>query len=377
MAAFISPPSLVSLAVDRRLSLIDAIKAIASNLIVLHHLAFYGPMADLARPLLPDLFDWLAADARIAVQAFLVIGGFLAARSLSSRAAILPRAPQLLLKRYLKLALPFIAAMALAAGASALARTWMQHDSISAPASLLQFAAHALLLHDVLGYEALSAGAWYVAIDLQLYALMLALVCAFGSPAAGQRARWLAPLMVSALAALSLWQLNLDPGWDIWAPYFFGSYALGALAWWACADGCSKRGAWTLTGVVVVLAGSALLVAFRSRIALAGTVALLLIAACRLRLSIPGTQSAALGFLGRISYAVFLVHFPVCLVINAAFTRFVPASAPAQFAGVVLAWLASLAAGYAFHRWIEIPLGRQEFFRRPTPLQGSISSTIR
>ena len=32
-----------------RLPAIDALKAIACVLIVLHHLAFYGPMADIAR----------------------------------------------------------------------------------------------------------------------------------------------------------------------------------------------------------------------------------------------------------------------------------------------------------------------------------------
>jgi hypothetical protein len=31
-----------------------------------------------------------------------------------------------------------------------------------------------LLLHGVLGYASISAGAWYVAIDFQLYALMVA-----------------------------------------------------------------------------------------------------------------------------------------------------------------------------------------------------------
>ena len=65
--------------VETRLALIDAFKAIASQLIVLHHLAFYGPMSDVAQDLAPALFAWLSQDARIAVQLFLVISGFLAA----------------------------------------------------------------------------------------------------------------------------------------------------------------------------------------------------------------------------------------------------------------------------------------------------------
>lgn len=342
----------MSVVTAHRLGLIDIIKAVASNLIVLHHLAFYGPMSDFAAPLLPDLFDWLATDARIAVQAFLVLGGFLAARSLAaSRTAVLRQPHWLLLRRYLKLAPPFIVAMALAALASELARAWMDHPSISSPASPLQLAAHALLLHDVFGLEALSAGAWYVAIDFQLYALLLGVLWL-----TRDRGASLAPVLaVAALAALSLWQLNLDPQWDVWAPYFFGSYGLGVLAWWSCDRG--RRG-WLIAAAVLALGGIALLVEFRSRIALALAVALLLIVVFRLGLRVPGERSSVMAFLSRTSYAVFLLHFPVCLVVNAAFQRFAPRDAAVQMAGVVLAWVCSLAAGYVFHRRVEVPLGR-------------------
>ena len=53
--------------------LINLLKAGAAQLIVLHHLAFYGPMADHVRPMLPALISWLGDSARIAVQAFLVL----------------------------------------------------------------------------------------------------------------------------------------------------------------------------------------------------------------------------------------------------------------------------------------------------------------
>ena len=57
-----------------RMPLIDAMRAIASQLIVLHHLAFYGPMSDAALELAPGLIHWLSEHARIAVQAFLGAG---------------------------------------------------------------------------------------------------------------------------------------------------------------------------------------------------------------------------------------------------------------------------------------------------------------
>ena len=66
-----------------RLPLIDAVKGVAALLIVLHHLAFYGPLSDVAYPLAPALLGWLSEYARMAVQAFLVIAGFGAARRLA------------------------------------------------------------------------------------------------------------------------------------------------------------------------------------------------------------------------------------------------------------------------------------------------------
>ncbi|MGZ8261721.1 MAG: acyltransferase family protein, partial [Methylotenera sp.] len=62
-----------------RFPAIDAFKAIASQLIVLHHLAAYGPLSDAVQQAAPGLISWLYDYARMAVQVFFVIGGYLAA----------------------------------------------------------------------------------------------------------------------------------------------------------------------------------------------------------------------------------------------------------------------------------------------------------
>lgn len=69
--------------VSSRLPLLDTAKGLACAAIVAHHLAFYGPMSDIAQPLAPDLMAWLYDYARMAVQIFLVLGGYLAAASLA------------------------------------------------------------------------------------------------------------------------------------------------------------------------------------------------------------------------------------------------------------------------------------------------------
>lgn len=102
---------------------IDALRALASQLIVLHHLASYGPMCGYAEPLAPGLIVWLQRDARIAVQVFFVVGGFLAAKSLAPGGVLTTTAPlSLLWRRYLKLALPYLAAVALSIACAAAAR---------------------------------------------------------------------------------------------------------------------------------------------------------------------------------------------------------------------------------------------------------------
>lgn len=351
---------------EKHFFLINLLKAAAAQLIVLHHLAFYGPMADQARALMPEVIDWLYQDARIAVQVFLVIGGFLAAKSLCADArpaasAPLPAALARLWRRYLKLAPPFFAAMLLAVLASSWASAWMSDPSISAPPTWPQLGAHLLLLHSVLGVESLSAGAWYVAIDFQLYAVMVALLWLASRCLPARAPEWLRQLLLPALVLggvlASLCYFNLDAGWDVWAPYFFGSYGLGVLAWWI-GDPARQQGAarwmWVLAPAVLGLA-----LEFRSRIALAALVACVLVLFGRARIELKGTGAlAAVNRLGVISFAIFLVHFPVLLMFNAAFSRFAPAEPAWHAGGMALAWAASIAMGALFHRWVEIPLAR-------------------
>jgi peptidoglycan/LPS O-acetylase OafA/YrhL len=317
-------------------------------------------MADQARPLMPALIDWLDDYARIAVQVFLAVGGFLAAKSLSPQAhpgMVNPLGA--IWRRYIKLTPPFMVAMLLAIAASALASQWMTHYSISPPPDLSQLGAHLVLLHGVLGYESLSAGAWYVAIDFQLYALTTLLLWAAGRFSGQRFLPWLMPALVTLGICASLLYFNRDADWDEWAPYFFGSYGLGMLAWWA-SDSARRPGDVTLLLAMMVLpALAALAVDFRSRIAVALVVACVLFLFGRAKIANFHSQGwAVVNRLAMISFSVFLVHFPVCLVVNAAFTRFVADQPHAQALGMLVAWAASLAAGAVFYRWVEVPLGR-------------------
>lgn len=342
------------------------LKAGASQLIVLHHLAFYGPMSDVAYPLVPAGIDWLYDYARIAVQVFLVVAGFLAARSLAPQGV--PREislGRLLSSRYCRLALPLLAAVIISILTAAVTRQLLDHESIPAAPTLWQFISHALLLQGVLDQESLSAGVWYVAIDFQLFAAFsLTLWVAHHMP------RWRNATfgLVCILALASLFHFNRQSDLDNWWIYFFGAYAMGAFAQWA---GIHRRGGLWLA-LLVIITGMALSMEFRTRIAVALCTAVLLGISTRRDWLRRCPEFALTRWLSQISYSVFLIHFPVLLLTNAVVFRLAPDSPGLNLAGMLAAWLLSISAGHLFHKQVESRVARlspmqilPKFFTQP------------
>lgn len=343
---------------------IDALKFFASQVIVLHHFAAYGPLSEALNQAAPRLADWLYDYGRMAVQVFLVLGGYLAVRSLAPSGQAQMSLPwRAVAHRYARLILPFLVALLLAVASSLVARQWLDHEFIPEAPTWGQALAHALLLHDVLGADALSAGVWYVAIDFQLFVVLAGLLWL------GRRRRG-AQVAVLALTLASLFYFNRDAALDDWAVYFFGAYGLGALAFWA---GQSSRGRPWWGGLLALVGVGALVIEFRERIALALAVALLLAFVQQQRgesprlPALPSRWARGVHRLGQASYALFLVHFPVLMLGNALFAQWAPAGAWAAWAGLLGSWAVSLGLALVFERWVEKPLST--LGKRPaTPL---------
>ena len=349
-----------------RLPGIDALKGLACVMIVWHHLAFYGPMSDVVHPFAPALMDWLYDYGRMAVQVFLVVSGFLVAASLAPQGvAVFDSPARLIFRRYWRLVKPYLVALAVSVLVAALVRPWFAHTSVSAAPTLLQLLAHVFLLQDVLGQEALSAGVWYVAIDLQLYAVVV-LVFAFArrfqiqpheigkGDAANATSAPLGVSLILLAAMASLLFFNRLPTFDITALYFCGSYALGMLAFWASSNLGARRGFWLIT--MALMGGLALALDFRGRLVVALVTAFGLVGLAGLSPTawpVRWLQQPRLVQLGRISYSVFLIHFPVCLLVNAIVGYFWPTQLLANVAGLLLAFALSLLAGSALYRWVE------------------------
>jgi len=303
-----------------RTPLIDMVKGLACITIVWHHLAFYGPMSDIAQPLAPALMAWLYDFGRMAVQVFLVVGGYLAAASLAPLGvARFDHAGNAIAKRFVRLVVPYAVALVLTVVVAALVRLWMVHPSVPEEPTLAQLLANALLMQDIVGEDALSAGVWYVAIDFQLFSLSVLVwagVRALPSAWAQQHGAALARALIVLGVAASLWFFNRMAGFDMWALYFFGAYGLGMLAYWAVR--AARPHVWV--AAIALLGGAALALDYRGRVAVALVTALFLVFALRSARVQSWSEAASwapLVRLGQMSYSVFLVHFAVCLLVNA------------------------------------------------------------
>jgi peptidoglycan/LPS O-acetylase OafA/YrhL len=339
-----------------RLPFLDFMRAIASQCIVLHHLVFYGPLPERAQVALPALFDWLYDNARMAVQVFFVLGGFFTSRGLTKYKYLTAKsAAAAVWSRYRRIGIPYLVTLAIAVAANEVARLWMDHEAISGRPSVLQLLAHAAFLHDVLGFQALTAGIWYLAVDFQLFLLTLALYwvaqawfCRQNQAAKNDAHAVLIRLM-SPLALASLFWFNRDAQYDTWAIYFAGSYFLGVLSQAVIERGMAVR--WGALYLATVVAAG--LVDPRPRLLVAAATAALVYVAARTRLLYTWPKNVGINYLGRTSYSLFLIHFPVLLVVNAWSSRYLAMSTSTALCGLAAAYVLSCLAGIGFYHAVE------------------------
>jgi peptidoglycan/LPS O-acetylase OafA/YrhL len=305
-------------------------------------------MSEVIGSVYPQLIDTLVVYGRLAVQVFFVVAGYFVASQFAPNGVTTSIHPgPLVWKRYKRLITPFLFAVTLAALITALVRPWFEHDSLSAAPTIGQLLAHLLLLYDLIGLEALSAGVWYVAVDFQLFAITTVLIALIHS----MPSRWhsLLPIVVVALTAWSLWQLNLHAQYEIAAPYFFGYYGLGMLAYWSAR---TPAKGWFLA-LIALLGLIALGIEFRKSVATATLSALILsIASARGWLE-QWPRSASLHWLGERSYSIFLIHYGLCIGVNAIWSVFFPTGLIVNALGILFAVAVSIAGGALLYRVVE------------------------
>ena len=340
--------------------LIDFFKVFAALLIILHHLSSYGQIAEDARRVLPGLMTWLFEYGRYAVQIFLVMAGYLAAQSLSRYAnakfstTVLLR---VIFNRYLRLFGPYSVALLLTILCAYIARFWVADEFVGESETLGQFLAHLFFIQGILGLDSISAGAWYIAIDWQLYTVLAILLISFPNY---QAVIW----VIGILAISSLLFFNRSGAYEAYFIYFIGSYGLGVLAYLAkCFNNISinrlAKFALLLIGLIILMSSFQQL---WLRNILAWVVALALwlwgdktypLASRDQHLSLK-----VISWGSPRSYCAFLIHFAFILLAN---TIYIASNLHQHESGVLAismmlsVVLFSTAAANYLYRWVELP----------------------
>jgi peptidoglycan/LPS O-acetylase OafA/YrhL len=305
------------------------------------------------------LFDY----GRYAVQVFLVMAGYLAAQSAEKAFAISHAhskvsgsrlVAQLAIRRYLRLVGPYIVALLITMVCAALARQWSADEYIGQPETIAQFLAHLFLLQGLLGYDSISAGVWYVAIDWQLFTALAVIYAVI------QR-QMVRIGVVSILIVASLLYFNRHASFENSFIYFIGSYGLGVLAYWAAGLNVIKASAKkALLAIAIILLFSALhSVWLRNYLALG--IAFLLLYAGNRPYPHPHPQSwlaSAMQWASARAYCAFLIHFAFILLANTVLLALHVTGPAIGLSLIVLVSALSWIAANYLYRWVELPIGR-------------------
>jgi peptidoglycan/LPS O-acetylase OafA/YrhL len=336
--------------------LIDLLKTLCIQAIVIHHMASYGRPAQAAAALVPGVADFVFEYGRFLVHVFLAMGGYLAAHSFRVRATEIDLAREVL-RRYVRLAAPLAIAIGLAVLAAWVARQHIQDEFVGDPATPAQLLAQLSLLQGVLGFDSVAAGMWYVNIDFQLFVFL-----AFASVLVkDERARL---CLLAVCMAVSLVYFNRRPEYDNWFVYFTASYGLGVFVE---SIRHAPLSATRRMAALLLIAAAALVLhevvqgrAVRTLVAL---VAALLLLSDQVRAALPrgGWVERALRWSGARSYGVLLLHFAWILVV-CAFYPLAGDDSPHRGLVLLLAVLAVSVPSWLSADWVyrhvERPAGR-------------------
>ncbi len=339
-----------------RLLFLDALRAFASVVILWHHFALYPPLSVQATPLLGGLVHWFHEYAR-STQVFFVVGGYVMARTMSGRSWDSLAVWKFVARRYCRLGIPYLAAIVLAMAACAFGQGWLPDAVVGGAPTFPQVLAHVFFLQEPLGFDHLSAGIWFVCINFQLGIIHVAALwlrdlltrrmkLPVGSP-------WVdVPLIAGWLISLfSLFLFHDQPGADSWAPYFYPYFFLGVLIHRAMMNRRSEVMFWVYLAVMVTV----MCHDWRWRLASALMVGLMLFLADKTGFATRWPRARWVSRLGRVSYSLFLVHFPVLVIVSSVWARLGWTSPAAAVTGLFVAFAASVGTAFVFHRWVEEP----------------------
>ncbi len=353
-------PANATLSHPVRFRYIDALRGLAALAVCWHHINLYGPLPGPAATVMPKWLIWGGTNGWAGVPVFFVISGFVIAYSIRG-AWVTPRfLGNFALRRSLRLDPSYWAIIGLALFLDFLpdlADLPSPHDNGLTAGQVLM---HFVYLQNISAYDNLSAGFWTLCIEMQFY-LLFCVMMAFAQrlsrrgdeshpfPRAGVLA-----LVYLPLALASLFVFNQNEILDDWIIYFFWLFFLGASAWWTL-DG--RLPGWVFWSYLAATLGRyfwrggddvPFAVVTGASIVLVGRAG-----ALHSFLNIRPLQ-----YLGKISYSLYLIHYPVSHIVVSAGYRLTGENPWAAFGWLGLSVALSILAAHYFYLFIEAPTAR-------------------
>ena len=351
----------------QRFALVDGLKGMAACTIVWHHLCEYSPSADRADQFAPNLLYCVYNYGLFVVHVFLVLGGFGLAMGMKDQPISGRQALASFGSRYVRLAAPYLVMLLLL-----LIVSWSSFGLAMRPPLIESFSwpqlvANVFLLQDILGLGNLSAGTWYLCIDLQYVGLFLLIQTFLSTIRRIIQKDFSKPMAMSAMlfpvGLVSVWYWNRVLEYEVYVFYFMGSMVLGTLLAWTLKG---RIPGWVLLIYAAAMAAS-LVIDLRARVFVALGTGLIVYIGVRFwpNLQVP----RPLVWLGKISYSLFLIHYLVNGVVLHGLDSWIGDSPFRAFMGMVIAFLASLFAATALFYAVEAPCHRwlKSFERRANP----------
>ncbi|WP_157605340.1 acyltransferase family protein [Schlesneria paludicola] len=348
-----------------RFAFVDGLRGFAALAIVVFHIWWYEPDPQPALESAHWVIDATFLRVRGGVQVLLVISGFVIAYTLRRTWVTPAEVFSFIGRRLIRLVPTYWVAIASVILVDAICRNALGLSSpFEGEVTVSRVSAHMTFLQDVFGHDPLGAGMWTLCIEMQFY-FVAVLGLGFAqrimprSSTNDPRPSAAGLMLVFApVALISLFHWRSMESTDVWVTHFLWMFFLGMTTWWSLEKTLPRPVFAATVGVALVELYFDAEWRYENTVALA-TALSIFVAGRRDKLGV-WLNWPWLQHIGKISYSLYLIHFPVCHLLMATGWNWYgndPTSVQAMMV-MAAAFFASLVAGHLLYVLVESPSAR-------------------